>query len=100
MSAWSSRPYKKKFFQGTEWLFLDDKKYTPLSLNMNARVKNGIFSAVEAIWCLIFRQVFFLQPLIVDVRTEDEFAAGRIPGAVNIPLSEVLLIFVMQDDDF
>ena len=29
------------------------------------------------------------QPLIVDVRTEDEFAAGRIPGAINIPLSEV-----------
>ena len=31
----------------------------------------------------------FFQPLIVDVRTEDEFAAGRIPGAINIPLSEV-----------
>jgi hypothetical protein len=33
-------------------------------------------------------QFHSLQPLIVDVRTEDEFAAGRIPGAVNIPLSE------------
>ena len=30
-------------------------------------------------------------PVIVDVRTEDEFASGRIPGATNIPLSEVLL---------
>ena len=29
------------------------------------------------------------QPHIVDVRTEDEFASGRIPGATNIPLSEV-----------
>ena len=29
------------------------------------------------------------QPVIVDVRTEDEFASGRIPGAANIPLSEV-----------
>ena len=28
-------------------------------------------------------------PLILDVRTEDEFASGRIPGAINIPLSEV-----------
>ena len=28
-------------------------------------------------------------PVIVDVRTEDEFASGRIPGATNIPLSEV-----------
>ena len=29
-------------------------------------------------------------PVIVDVRTEDEFASGRIPGATNIPLSEVI----------
>ena len=29
------------------------------------------------------------KPVIVDVRTEDEFASGRIPGAKNIPLSEV-----------
>ena len=29
------------------------------------------------------------EPVIVDVRTEDEFASGRIPGAKNIPLSEV-----------
>ena len=31
------------------------------------------------------------QPPILDVRTEDEFASGRIPGATNIPLSEVKL---------
>ena len=30
------------------------------------------------------------EPVIVDVRTEDEFASGRIPGATNIPLSEVM----------
>ncbi len=28
-------------------------------------------------------------PLILDVRGEDEFAAGHIPGAVNIPHTEV-----------
>ena len=38
----------------------------------------GVYAAVAA-----------KEPLIVDVRTEDEFAAGRIPGATNIPLSEV-----------
>lgn len=38
-----------KVLQGTEWLFLDYKKYTPLPLNINARMENGIFSAVESI---------------------------------------------------
>jgi len=28
-------------------------------------------------------------PLILDVRTEDEFSAGHIPGAINIPHSEL-----------
>ena len=28
-------------------------------------------------------------PLILDVRNEDEFEAGHIPGAVNIPHTEV-----------
>ena len=49
-----------------------------------------------ASFCLLlingFKPIFLFQPLIVDVRTEDEFAAGRIPGAVNIPLSEVHII--------
>lgn len=40
------------------------------------------------------------QPLIVDVRTEDEFAAGRIPGAVNIPLSEVEYAFSLPEKKF
>ncbi|MTE23048.1 rhodanese-like domain-containing protein [Microbacterium sp. ZXX196] len=26
---------------------------------------------------------------LIDVREADEFAAGRVPGAVNIPLSEL-----------
>ena len=28
-------------------------------------------------------------PLIIDVRRTDEFAAGHVPGAVNIPHSEI-----------
>lgn len=28
-------------------------------------------------------------PAILDVRTADEFAAGHIPGAVNVPLNEL-----------
>ena len=26
---------------------------------------------------------------LIDVRERDEFAAGRVPGAVNVPLSEL-----------
>ena len=29
------------------------------------------------------------EPLIVDVRTKDEFAYGAVPGAINIPLDEI-----------
>jgi len=29
------------------------------------------------------------EPLIVDVRTSDEFAYGAVPGAINIPLDEI-----------
>lgn len=29
------------------------------------------------------------QPVIVDVREVDEYASGHVPGAINIPLSEV-----------
>merc|ERR1712126_800593 len=40
------------------------------------------------------------KPLIVDARTEDEFAAGRIPGAINIPLSEVEFAFSLPEKKF
>ena len=30
------------------------------------------------------------KPLVVDVREVDEFISGHVPGAVNIPLSELL----------
>jgi len=40
------------------------------------------------------------QPVIVDVRTEDEFASGRIPGAANIPLSEVEYAFNLPEEKF
>lgn len=39
-------------------------------------------------------------PVIVDVRTEDEFASGRIPGAANIPLSEVEYAFNLPEEKF
>lgn len=29
------------------------------------------------------------QPLLLDVRTPDEFAAGHIPGAMNIPVDDL-----------
>lgn len=28
-------------------------------------------------------------PLVLDVRTPGEFASGRVPGAVNVPVNEV-----------
>ena len=28
-------------------------------------------------------------PVVLDVRTADEFAEGRVPGAVNIPIDEL-----------
>ena len=36
------------------------------------------------------------KPVIVDVRTEDEFASGRIPGATNIPLQEVRIFELLE----
>jgi rhodanese-related sulfurtransferase len=29
------------------------------------------------------------EPVIVDARSRDEYAAGHIPGAINIPLAEL-----------
>ena len=40
------------------------------------------------------------KPVIVDVRTEDEFASGRIPGAKNNPLSEIEYAFCLPDEKF
>ncbi|OCN05399.1 hypothetical protein A4S06_09075 [Erysipelotrichaceae bacterium MTC7] len=30
------------------------------------------------------------QPLIIDVRQPDEFAHGHIPGAINVPLTDIV----------
>jgi len=37
--------------------------------------------------------------ILVDVRTEEEFREFRIPGAINIPLNEFLLIVDMLIPD-
>ena len=38
-------------------------------------------------------------PLVLDVRTEDEFAEGHIPGAVNIPHTELAARLLELPDD-
>ena len=32
-------------------------------------------------------------PALIDVRDRDEFATGHIPGAVNVPLTEIAPLF-------
>ena len=36
---------------------------------------------------------------LIDVREEDEYAAGHIPGAMNIPLSEFMARYDEVDED-
>jgi len=38
---------------------------------------------------LAARAIYGTAPVILDVRTRQEFAAGHLPGAVNIPVSEL-----------
>ena len=42
---------------------------------------------------MLFRSLMSLpesaRPLLLDVRTPEEFAAGKFPGAINIPLDEL-----------
>merc|ERR1712029_1116243 len=40
------------------------------------------------------------EPLIVDVRNVDEFAEGRIPSAVNLPLGELQEAITLESEDF
>jgi rhodanese-related sulfurtransferase len=37
--------------------------------------------------------------VLIDVREEDEFAAGHLPGAVNLPLSELQFRMDEVDED-
>lgn len=38
---------------------------------------------------LVARQEAGTPPVVIDVRTAEEFAAGHIPGALNIPFDQV-----------
>ncbi|XP_017289824.1 thiosulfate:glutathione sulfurtransferase-like [Kryptolebias marmoratus] len=38
--------------------------------------------------------------ILIDVRTKEEVARGRIPGAAHIPLNEVETALQMNPDDF
>jgi phage shock protein E len=38
---------------------------------------------------LATRIIYGTQPLILDVRTPAEFAAGHVPGAVNLPYDQI-----------
>lgn len=40
------------------------------------------------------------RPLVVDVRRVDEFAAGHIPGAANIPLHHIEEAFGLSEERF
>ena len=46
---------------------------------MNALPPRELFAAIDAASA----------PRIVDVRTEREFAAGHVPGAINVPFHRV-----------
>jgi rhodanese-related sulfurtransferase len=48
-----------------------------------ARRKEAAFAAAQADSAALLREP---EALIVDVRTEDEFSRGHLPGAVNLPL--------------
>jgi rhodanese-related sulfurtransferase len=39
------------------------------------------------------------RPAIIDVREEEEFAAGHIPGAVNLPLSNFVNLYTQVPHD-
>lgn len=45
--------------------------------------QHGSVSAEEA------RRYLREDPLLVDVRTPDEFAGGSVPGAINVPLADL-----------
>jgi rhodanese-related sulfurtransferase len=47
------------------------------------RRKEAAFAAAQADSAALLREP---EALIVDVRTEDEFSRGHLPGAVNLPL--------------
>ena len=38
------------------------------------------------------------KPLIIDVRTHDEFIAGHLPGAINIPYDQIKTLTTFAPD--
>jgi rhodanese-related sulfurtransferase len=58
-------------------------------LNMTGFVAENILS--ERLKIFYWDEIAGLTPddLLIDVRNPDEFSAGRIPGAINIPLDEI-----------
>jgi rhodanese-related sulfurtransferase len=40
-------------------------------------------------YVLATRIIYGTEPLIIDVRTPEEFAAGHVPGAINMPHDQI-----------